>query len=84
MREAFLLGKAAGEWLPLALKKDALRRDCRLFEVPVAEMVKRCAQEQALPITKENAPVFERFEGFLQIAEGVPTPKVAVKIHILT
>ena len=83
MRETFLLGKAAGEWLPLTLYKDALRRDCRLFEVPVAEMVKRCAQEQALPITEENASIFERIEGFLQFAARLPTPKIAIKIRML-
>jgi hypothetical protein len=82
-RETFLLSKAAGEGLPLALYKDALRRDCRLFEVPVAEMVKRCAQEQALPITEENAPIFERFEGFLQFSAGLPNPKIAMKIRML-
>jgi hypothetical protein len=43
IRKAFLLGKVTGEWLPLALAKDALRRRCRLFEVPVAEMVNRRA-----------------------------------------
>jgi hypothetical protein len=47
-------------------------------------MVKRCAQEQALPITEENASLFERFEGLLQFATGMPPPKVAIKIRILT
>jgi len=82
-RETFFLGKAADEWLPLALYKNALRRDCGLFEVPVAEMVKCCAQEQTLPITVGNAPIFERFEGFLQFAAGLPTPKIAIKIRML-
>ena len=59
-----------------------MRRDCRLFEVPVSEMVERCAQEQALPITEGNASIFERIEGFLQFAAGLPTPKIAIKIHM--
>jgi hypothetical protein len=42
-------------------------------------MVKRCAQEQALPITEENARIFERIEGFLQFAAGLRTPKIAIK-----
>jgi hypothetical protein len=77
-RETSCLGKAAGEWLPLAFCKDALRRACRLLEVPVAEMVKRCTQEQALPIIEENASILERFEGLLQFAAGLPTPKIAI------
>jgi len=84
IRESFLLGKAPKEWPSVTLTKDALRRRCRLFEVPVAEMVNRCTQEQAFPIAKVNASIFERSEGFLQIAAGVPTPKVAIKIRILT
>jgi len=46
-------------------------------------MVKRCAQEQALPITEENASIFERIEGFLQFAARLPTPKIAIKIRML-
>ena len=46
-------------------------------------MVKRCAQEQALPITEENSSIFERIEGFLQFAAGLRTPKIAIKIRML-
>ena len=84
IRKAFLLGKVPSEWLSLVLIKDALCRRRRELEVPVAEMVNRCTQEQAFPIAKVNATIFERSEGFLQIAAGVPTPKVAIKIRILT
>jgi hypothetical protein len=52
IREAFLLGKVPGKWLSLVLIKDALRRPSRQLEVPVAEMVNRCAQEQAFPVAK--------------------------------
>jgi hypothetical protein len=78
------LGKVAGEWRSLVLIKDALSRHRRLLEMPVAEMVNRCAQEQAFPIAKLNASIFERSEGFLQTAAGMRTPKVAIKIRILT
>src|SRR5260370_16625804 len=47
-------------------------------------MVNRRAQEQAFPTAKSYAPIFKRSEGCLQIAAGVPTPKVAIKIRILT
>jgi hypothetical protein len=83
IREAFLLGKVSGEWLSLVLAKDALHRRRRLLEVPVAEMVNRRAQEQAFPIAKVNASIFERSEGFLQTAAGVRSPKVAIEIRIL-
>jgi len=72
------------EWLSLVLIKDALCRRRRELEVPVAEMVNRRAQEQAFPTAKSYAPIFKRSEGCLQIAAGVPTPKVAIKIRILT
>jgi hypothetical protein len=62
IREAFLLGKVPGEWLSLALIKDALRRSGRLLEVPVAEVVNRRAQEQAFPITERKMPALECFE----------------------
>ena len=82
--EVFLLGKAPSEWLSPALTKDTLcRRRCEL-EVPVAEMIDRRAQVQAFPTAESYAPIFKRSECFLQIAAGVCTPKVAVKIHILT
>jgi hypothetical protein len=82
--EVFLLGKAPGEWLSPPLTKDTLCR-CRCeLEVPVAEMIDRRAQVQAFPAAKSYAPIFKRSECFLQIAPGVRTPKVAVKIHILT
>ena len=62
IREDFLLGKVPGKWLSLVLTKDALRRSDGLLEVPVTEVVNRCAQEQALPITERKTPAFERFE----------------------
>jgi hypothetical protein len=77
------LGKAPKEWPSVTLTKDALRRPCRLFEVPVADMVNRCTQEQAFPIAKVNASIFERSEGFQQTAAGVRSPKVAIEIRIL-
>jgi hypothetical protein len=82
IHQAFFLGKAAGEGLSSTLMKDALRRDCRLFEVTVAEMVKCRAQEQAFPITEVNASIFERSEGFPRFAASLPTPKVTIKIRI--
>jgi hypothetical protein len=82
--EAFLLGKAPSEWLSPVLIKDTLCRRRRELEVPVAEMINRRAQVQAFPTAKRHAPIFKRSECFLQIAAGVRTPKVAVKIHILT
>jgi hypothetical protein len=62
IREDFFLGKVPGKCLSLVLTKDALRRSGGLLEVPVTEVVNRCAQEQALPITERKTPAFERFE----------------------
>src|SRR5580704_4599154 len=81
IREAFLL--APSEWLSPVLTKDALCRRRRELEVPVSEMVKRRAQEQAFPTAKSHAPIFKRSEGFLQFAAGLPTPKIAIKIRML-
>jgi hypothetical protein len=74
----------AGEKRSLVFIKDASSRHRRLLEISVAEMVNGCAQEQAFPIAKLNASIFEDFEGFLQTAAGVRMPKVAIKIRSLT
>jgi hypothetical protein len=83
IREAFLLRKSPWEWLSLQLTKDALRGLCRLLEVPLAEMVKRRAQKQALPAAESHASIFEHSERLRQIAAGVRAPKVAIEIRIL-
>jgi hypothetical protein len=62
IREAFLLGKVAREWRSLVLAYDALSGRSRLLEIPVAEMVNSCAQEQAFPITERKTPAFECIE----------------------
>ena len=61
-RKAFLLGKVAREWRSLVLAYDALSGRSRLLEIPVAEMVNSCAQEQAFPITERKKATFECLE----------------------
>ena len=62
IREAFLLRKVAREWRSLVLAQDALSGRSRLLEIPVAEMVNTCAQEQAFPIAQRKTPAFECLE----------------------
>jgi hypothetical protein len=77
IRETLFLAKAPRKRLTVLPRgQNAPRRYGRLLEVPVAEMVNRRAQEHALPTAKSYAPIFERSEGFQQIAAGVATPKV--------
>ena len=56
------MGKVTHEWRSLVLALDALSGRSRLLEIPIAEMVNSCAQEQAFPITERKTPAFECLE----------------------
>ena len=59
------MGKVTREWRSLVLAWDTLSGRSRLLEIPVAEMINSCAQEQAFPITERKMPAFESLERHL-------------------